>query len=217
MPVEVAQQDTDLKPDTCYIGEPAAHLVLISNLVAGLMPHVSRHRNRTIDLLFESLAKHAGASGIGVILSGSLDDGSRGLPAIHSNGGTMMARRTGPRGRSLEDEMPKNARKYNEPVDVIATVKEIAQSIQSAQPNRMTFMCPNCKYILQHPMSKGAHLAHPLNLSMVGVFDAFGRATCPVCLNSWRRGSGSIKAMVGSGNNGGCKRPAPRLSSGKRL
>lgn len=129
MPVEIARRVAALKPRTCYIGEPAAHLRLISTRVAKLVSHLPCHRNRTIDLLFESVAENARVSSIGVILSGALDDGARGLAAIHKNGGTTMVRRTGTRWRELEDEMPENARKYNEPVDVVSTVEGIAQAI----------------------------------------------------------------------------------------
>jgi hypothetical protein len=37
-----------------------------------------KHRNRTVDILFHSVAAHARGRGIGVVLSGPLDDGSRG-------------------------------------------------------------------------------------------------------------------------------------------
>jgi two-component system, chemotaxis family, protein-glutamate methylesterase/glutaminase len=60
------------------------------------------YRNRTVDLLFDSLM-HAGGRMVGVVLSGPLDDGSRRLEAIHEAGGrTMVLTPAGPRG------MPQN-------------------------------------------------------------------------------------------------------------
>jgi two-component system chemotaxis response regulator CheB len=49
--------------------------------------------NRTrpaIDPLFQSVAVHAGPRGIGIVLSGALDDGAAGLAAIAQSGGTTV-------------------------------------------------------------------------------------------------------------------------------
>jgi two-component system, chemotaxis family, protein-glutamate methylesterase/glutaminase len=63
-------------------------LTPLDKRLAGLVPaHGNSHRNRTIDLLFESVARHAGTKAIGVVLFGLSDDGSRGLAAIHHHGG----------------------------------------------------------------------------------------------------------------------------------
>lgn len=126
MPVLVADDGMKLKRETCYIGEPAAHLHLVSNSFGALEQDAAReHRNRTVDFLFSSLAKFAGESAIGVVLSGSLDDGSRGLAAIHQAGGTTMAVHPapGPRG------MPGNAIAFDGPVDCIGTTDQIAREI----------------------------------------------------------------------------------------
>jgi two-component system chemotaxis response regulator CheB len=83
---------------------------------------INRYRNRTIDALFRSVAAHAGSRMVGVVLSGSLDDGSRGLAAIKAAGGTTMVLTphwSGGKG------MPENA--------VITMVR----STRSAPPNRL--------------------------------------------------------------------------------
>jgi hypothetical protein len=89
--VVVAREGEALEQGRVYIGEPAHHLTLLAGGGAGLVPGVANeYRNRTVDVLFRSLAAHAGASAVGVVLSGSLDDGSRGLAAIHAARGVTM-------------------------------------------------------------------------------------------------------------------------------
>jgi two-component system chemotaxis response regulator CheB len=125
--VRVAQQDEKLEADTVYIGEPDEHLELIGGRRAGLVQDVRReHRNRTIDVLFNSLATYAGRAAVGVVLSGSLDDGSRGLEAIHDAHGITMVltpQRGGPPG------MPENAVDYDGPINVIGSPTLIASEI----------------------------------------------------------------------------------------
>ncbi len=74
------------------------------------------HRNRTVDLLFRSVAAHGGKRIIGVKLSGSLDDGSRGLAAINQAGGLSMVL-TPVTLKGLN--MPQNAIDYGDPIDLI--------------------------------------------------------------------------------------------------
>jgi two-component system chemotaxis response regulator CheB len=129
MPIVIAAQGTKLEPGHCYIGEPAAHLVLMADNFGDIEADPNRlHGNRTVDVLFKSIAKHAGKKGIGVVLSGSLDDGSRGIEAIHEVGGKTMVIL---RGR-LEKGMPENAIKYDGPISCIGSTDEIAEAIYRA-------------------------------------------------------------------------------------
>jgi two-component system chemotaxis response regulator CheB len=126
MRVLLAEDDMKLERDTCYVGEPDAHLNLVSNNFAALENDpLFKHRNRTIDLLFRSLALFAGESAIGIVLSGALDDGSRGLAAIHHAGGMTMVLTPsyGPPG------MPENAIDFDGPIDCIGTTDQIAQAV----------------------------------------------------------------------------------------
>jgi two-component system chemotaxis response regulator CheB len=80
-------------------------------------------------LLFTSIAKYAGKRMIGVVLSGSLDDGSRGLAAIHEAGGlSMVLTPAAPPQRG----MPENAISYDGPIDLIGDPRRIAQGICAA-------------------------------------------------------------------------------------
>jgi two-component system chemotaxis response regulator CheB len=130
MPVRVALDGDQLTPGTAYIGEPADHLTLVANSFGRLVDDPGRrHGNRTVDLLFRSVAAHGGSRIIGVVLSGSLDDGSRGLAAIHEIGGlTMVVTPAWPTERG----MPENAISYDGPIDLIGSPSEIAQAICAA-------------------------------------------------------------------------------------
>jgi two-component system chemotaxis response regulator CheB len=127
MTVRIAKQDEKLEPNTVYIGNPDQHLELITLRHAGLVQdRRSEHRNRTIDILFKSLAANAGPAAIGIVLSGSLDDGSRGLKAINDAGGTTMVLTPDRGGIS---GMPENAIDYNGSINVIGSPALIAKEI----------------------------------------------------------------------------------------
>ena len=130
MPVCVALDGDRFTPGTAYIGEPADHLTLAANSFGRLVDDPNRtQRNRTVDLLFRSVAAHGGSRIIGVVLSGSLDDGSRGLAAINEIGGLTMVVTP---ARPPEQGMPENAISYDGPIDLIGSPSEIAQAICAA-------------------------------------------------------------------------------------
>ena len=127
MPVIIAEDGDRFESGNCYIGEPAGHLTLLARSIAHLIhdPH-NRLRNRTVDALFHSVASYAGSKMIGIILSGSLDDGARGLAAINAAGGTVMVLAS--KGSRFQG-MPENAIAYDGPIDLIGTPAEIAREI----------------------------------------------------------------------------------------
>jgi two-component system chemotaxis response regulator CheB len=53
-------------------------------------PPVNRHRP-SVDVLFRSVARYAGANAMGVLMTGMGDDGARGLKAMRDAGGTTLA------------------------------------------------------------------------------------------------------------------------------
>ena len=126
MDVVVASEAETLEAGVCYIGEPAGHLTLMDTHLAHLVPGSgNRLRGKTVDILFESLAEHAGGRTIGVILSGALADGSRGLAAIHAAGGLTMVLEPGNKLRGMQQ----NAIDYDGPISLVGTAGEIATAI----------------------------------------------------------------------------------------
>lgn len=70
LPIVIAAQEEYLDSGTVYIGEPSEHLTLAAQRLGVLIDDPSRHYGgRTVDLLFKSIAAHAGRRMIGVVLS----------------------------------------------------------------------------------------------------------------------------------------------------
>jgi two-component system, chemotaxis family, protein-glutamate methylesterase/glutaminase len=135
LPVVIAADGEHLETGTVYIGEPSQHLTLRAHGHCEIINDPGReHGNRTVDLLFKSVALHAGPQMIGVILSGSLDDGSRGMAAIHDAMGTTMVRSP---SNPPWDEMPNNAIAFGNPIGLVGGFQAIARGIcaMSALPN----------------------------------------------------------------------------------
>jgi two-component system, chemotaxis family, protein-glutamate methylesterase/glutaminase len=123
MPVVEAIHGQELLVARCYLGQPSEHLEVDELVHAKLLsdPRMSR-RGRTIDDLFGSLARHAGPRTIGVVLSGALRDGAKGLADIKQAGGITMVQ--SPEDAEFES-MPRSAIAYGGTVDVIAPTTEL--------------------------------------------------------------------------------------------
>jgi two-component system chemotaxis response regulator CheB len=90
LPAAAAADGAPLAPGRIYIAPPDNHvLVRGRELVLDRGPKHNGHRP-AIDPLFESAARAAGEKAVGVILSGTLDDGSAGLAEIKLRGGCTV-------------------------------------------------------------------------------------------------------------------------------
>ncbi|MFL9944136.1 chemotaxis protein CheB [Paraburkholderia graminis] len=128
VPVVVADDGNPLHRGVCYMGKPNRPITLGSGRRAVLVDGAgNRFRNRTIDLLFKSVAHEAGAAAVGVILSGALDDGSRGLAAIHDAGGITMVLDPDDKPRGMQ----RNAIDYDGPISFVGNLPELARALSS--------------------------------------------------------------------------------------
>jgi len=85
-----AEDGMQVRPNGIYLLQPK-HDITIDAGVLRLTRHDRDAGMRLpIDAFFHSLAKDFGAYAIGVVLSGTGSDGSRGIRAIHDNGGFVM-------------------------------------------------------------------------------------------------------------------------------
>ncbi len=94
MPVYRVIEGMKLQPNSVYLIPPGQNLALDKNVLR--LEDRKKDKNKKhelnfpIDLFFISLAKNYGERSIGVILSGSGSDGTRGLKAINEAGGVAL-------------------------------------------------------------------------------------------------------------------------------
>ncbi len=87
---EVAIDDTAIKKGHIYVASPNQHLLVKkTKIILGRGPEENRWRP-SIDVLFRSAAVAYSTRVIGVVLTGSLDDGTTGMLAIKRSGGTCI-------------------------------------------------------------------------------------------------------------------------------
>jgi two-component system, chemotaxis family, protein-glutamate methylesterase/glutaminase len=119
-----ADGDT-LEPGTIYVGVPDCHVRIDDDVlrVAG-GPRENGHRP-AIDPLFRSAAHTHRERTIGVILSGALDDGTRGLRAIKAHGGMTLVQDP---QTALHPAMPEAAIRLVAP-DRVLSLEQIAEAL----------------------------------------------------------------------------------------
>lgn len=95
-----------LRHGRIYVAPPGRHLLVKRRTIRAVSgPNENRHRP-AIDPLFRSAARAHGPRTIGVILSGSLDDGTAGLYAIKRHGGAALVQDP---NDAMFDSMPTSA------------------------------------------------------------------------------------------------------------
>lgn len=122
LPVRFAQDREDIRPGTIAIAPPDSHLLVeprYLRVVRG--PRENRHRP-AVDPLFRSAAWAYGPRVVGVILSGTLDDGVSGLWAVRTCGGITVVQDP---TEAAHNEMPMSALMALN-VDHIAPLEQIA-------------------------------------------------------------------------------------------
>ena len=105
IPVHEITDDIKLAPDHIYI-IPSNKILTSTDGVLQLAPRDKKIINLTIDVFFNSLAEVHKEFAIGIVLSGTGSDGTRGLRAIKEHGGITLAQDA---MSATFDSMPQNA------------------------------------------------------------------------------------------------------------
>ena len=108
-----------------YVAQPGRHILIKRRTIRSVNgPHENGHRP-SVDPLFRTAARAHRSRVTGVILSGSLDDGTAGLATIKAMGGVAFVQDP---TEALFDGMPRSAMD-NVPVDFVGTVDMIAREL----------------------------------------------------------------------------------------
>ncbi len=161
LPVAWAKDLEKIKPGRIYAAPFNSHLMLELGTVR--LVHGPKENNHlpAIDPLFRSAASVYGPRVIGVVLSGTLDDGTAGLMTIKAKGGQAVIQDS---KDALFPEMPLNAMKYIKPDFVLpaaqigamlgrladaAIEKELRTAgLKEVKRNHTPFTCPTCQGVL---------------------------------------------------------------------
>jgi len=106
MAIHRVTNGTLLRPDSIYLIPPKSHMTVKKGKLYLTEREPGQHLELPIDVFFRSLAEDAAARSIGVILSGTGSDGSRGLQDIHRAGGLVLVQTV---DSAQFDGMPRSA------------------------------------------------------------------------------------------------------------
>ncbi len=122
--VEEVSDNVIVKPNRIYI-IPANKILIANDGVLRLRPRPKDKKNMPIDIFFSSLAEVHQNHAIGIILSGTGEDGTAGLKKIKDHGGITMAQDS---TSAAFDDMPQNAIR-SEVVDFILPPEEMPKQL----------------------------------------------------------------------------------------
>jgi two-component system CheB/CheR fusion protein len=108
MPVMMAENGMEMQANHVFLIPPGKNMTVAGNQLR-LMPKPPHVLSLPIDLFFTSLSQEFGSRAVGVILSGTGSDGTRGAVAINDAGGFLLA------------QSPETAKFDGMPRSVIAT------------------------------------------------------------------------------------------------
>jgi two-component system CheB/CheR fusion protein len=125
IPVVAIDRDLPLEANKVYVLPSGKGLRVSNRVLTPVDQPPTNQISKPIDDFFCSLAEDVGESAIGIVLSGTGNDGSRGVKAIHEAGGLVIAQSE---NSAKFNGMPRSAINTGI-VDLIATLDEIPNSL----------------------------------------------------------------------------------------
>lgn len=132
LPVHMIENEQAVEPGRIYLLPPKKEVIVSNDRLLLTDRLADEHLSYPIDNFFRSLAQNSDADSVGIVLSGTGSDGSRGIVDIHAAGGFVIA----------QDEesakfagMPKRAMETGV-VDLVVPPEEIGVALSNAQRNR---------------------------------------------------------------------------------
>jgi two-component system chemotaxis response regulator CheB len=134
LPASTASDGELPKPGNIYVASPNSHLLIGDDgrIALGAGPKENGHRP-AVDPLFRTAAAVYGPRSVGVVLSGSRDDGTAGLRAIKEAGGTAIAQDP---HEALAPSMPLSAIEHVH-VDAVRPAEDISRLLVELASTRL--------------------------------------------------------------------------------
>ncbi|MFD4636047.1 chemotaxis protein CheB [Lentzea sp. NPDC058436] len=195
LPAVAVRDGMPLRHGRIHVAPPDHH-TLVRNGVLRLSrgPTENGHRP-AVDVLFRSAALSAGPAAIGVVLSGTLDDGVAGMAAIKNQGGLGLVQSP---GDALYPGMPESVLEQVT-VDQVAAVAEMGAVIAGHVAQDAAVVAPSVSETLRMEVEVSGDDAG----AAFGDIPELGRTTtltCPDCAGSLLEipaGSGHHRCLVG--------------------
>ena len=150
MSVVMVEQDMPIEPNQVYLIPPGS-IMHMGQGKLNLTPKNPRTLTLPIDVFFKSMAEHYGARCVGVVLSGTGSDGTRGAAAINDAGGFLIAQE--PEDAKF-DGMPRSVIATGL-VDAILTVDKIGARLMAHITNQPIV---NAAVALEAPVARALAL-----------------------------------------------------------
>ncbi|MBF0573279.1 MAG: chemotaxis protein CheR, partial [Desulfamplus sp.] len=140
-----------VRPNCVYVIPPKCNMTFMNGLLKLVKPTSLRHhhQNLPIDRFFYSLAANLQERAIGIILSGTGNDGTLGVRAIKGEGGMVMA------------QTPKSTEYDGMPLSAIATGLVDYQLLPAEMPTRLISYIKNSLLIPRLPVE--SYLSHKVD------------------------------------------------------
>ena len=133
MKVTQLEETMAIEPNHVYVIAPGTEIIIQdSHLCARPRPSDKNLLHHPIDVFFCSLAEHRDSQAIGIVVSGTATDGTRGLQVIQSVGGVTMVQ--DPQEAKFSG-MPRSATETLA-VDHVLPVAQLANKLAELRPQR---------------------------------------------------------------------------------
>jgi two-component system chemotaxis response regulator CheB len=172
-----ARDGQTIEPGTVYVAPTDRHLMLEGHVVRVTRGPKECRVRPAIDVLFRSAAAHHGAHVIGVILTGTLDDGTAGLWAVKDHRGIALVQ--DPQETAFSS-MAESAIAHVS-VDLVAPIHDLAQEIVRRTGEAQVLTPRDATAGDRHRIEN--EIAYNGNGLRSGVMDlgAVSKYTCPDC------------------------------------
>jgi two-component system chemotaxis response regulator CheB len=125
LPAAHPQDGEPIEMGRIYVAPPDYHLLMKAGYILLTRGPAENNHRPAIDTLFRSAARSYGPRVVGVVLSGTLDDGTSGLQAIKMRGGLALVQAP---AEAMFAGMPQSAIE-NVAVDAVQAVAELAKTV----------------------------------------------------------------------------------------